>query len=157
MKLRSVLVSSEIQKQIDNFKKEGKQLVVVDDWVLSTHKKLINQLNHIYILNRKYQARRNGLRQRDNLSTEELKIAGLPYALGFVKMPVGENVTYIDNNGTISELQEKAHSICSKYVEPTFDDRYKLKDVEVLIANVPQIMSNLKSYSSTNISRDSNN
>lgn len=155
MKIRSLLVSPEIEKKLEEFKKEGKELVIIDDWVLSTHKKLMNKLNHVYVLQRKYQARRTGLSQRDNLSKQELKVADLPYALGFVKIPNNEKVSSIDNNGTIEELRTSAFEIYSRYVQPSFDERYKIDDGEVILVDVPKIMSSMKNYSNKVINRDS--
>lgn len=154
MGLRSKLVSSEIEKRISDFKDQGKSLVIVDDWVLSTHKKLMKNLNHIYVIDRKYFARRNGIQQRDDLSKQELKIADLPYALGFVKIPNSQNVTSISNNGSLEELQAKALEVYSSYVEPTFDERYKLDNGEIVLINLPKIMSNVKNYSEKITNRD---
>lgn len=147
MKLRSMLVTPQINEKLSEFKKEGKELVVIDDWVLSTHKKLMNKINHVYILDRNFFARRKGMKQRDDLSIEELKISDLPYALEFVKLPIGENVTHINNNGSLNDLQEKAFIELSKYVTPTFDERYKIEPNKLTPVNLSKLMSSVKNYS----------
>lgn len=156
MRVRSKLVTPEIEKRVSNFKEEGKSLVIIDDWVLSTHKKLMKDLNHVYVLDRKYFARRQGLQQRDNLSKQELKVSDLPYALGFIRVPNNEKVTSISNNGSLEELQSKALEVYSQYVSPSFDERYKINEGEVTLANVPTVMSNIKSYSDKIVNRDLN-
>lgn len=147
MKIRSMLVYPQIEELLSEFKKEGKELVVIDDWVLSTHKKLMGKINHIYMLDRNYFARRSGMKQRDDLSLKELKVSDLPYALGFVKIPQGDNVTHINNNGSLEELQEIARGECSKYIAPTFDERYKIEPSTLAPVNLTKLMSSVKNYS----------
>lgn len=144
MKLRSMLVMPKIEKQINDFKKDGKSLVVIDDWVLPTHKKLYRKLDHIYVLERKYLDRRESYKERDALSTEELKIADLPYSLGLIKVSNAENVSKISNNGSIKDLESNAFEVYSKYVEPTFDERYKIDNPFQTLSQVSKSVSRLK-------------
>lgn len=155
MKLRSMLVMPEIESQLNAFKEEGKELVLVDDWVLLTHKNLLKRLNHIYVLERKYLDRRKGFQERDALSREELNVADLPYALGLLKKPEGANVTTITNYGSIDELETKALEVYSKYVEPTFDEKYKLEPKEIILSTITKAMNKTKNYSKSSISKDS--
>lgn len=144
MKLRSWLVMPEIEQQINNFKKEGKELVLIDDWVLSTHKKLAGKLDHIYVLERKYLERRKSYQERDGLTKEEVKVSDLPYALGLVKIPNSDKVTKIYNNGTIEELEANALEVYSKYVAPSFDERYKVENPIQTLSRVSKSVSKLK-------------
>lgn len=148
MKLRSMLVMSKIEKQLSKFKKDGKELVLIDDWVLSTHKKLLKKLTHIYVLERKYLDRRRSYQKRDDLSKEEVKISDLPYALGLVKIPNSENVTRISNNGSIEDLYASALEVYSKYVEPTFDERYKIKTPIQTLSQVSKTVSRVRDSNS---------
>lgn len=139
-RVRSMLVSNSIEKQIDEFEKEGKQLVVIDDWLLTSHKKLQSKLTHIYILNRRFTERRKSLKLRDGLSTEELRITDLPSALGLLKMPSGKNVSAIKNVGTLEDLKDKAQKVYSRYITPSFDERYKIEETNITLVNMPKIV-----------------
>lgn len=144
MKVRSRLVSGSIERKIEEFRNEGKELVVIDDWLVNSHKKLLPRLNHIYVMNRKYLERRKSLKERDALSREELNITDFPYALDFVKIPKGSNVTNIKNDGTIEDLKQKALDEYSKYVAPTFDERYKVEDGEITYIDMPKVVKVMK-------------
>lgn len=142
MKIRSILVYPKIEKEIERFKNEGKELVIIDDWVLMTHKKLLNKLSHVYMMERDFIVRRNDLKKRDALSSKELKISDLPYALGFVKFPK-KSCSYILNNGSIEDLDKQVAREYSKYISPTFDERYKIVDSKPL-ANIDKAISSVK-------------
>lgn len=128
MKLRSKLIEKNLNKKIEEFNNEGKDLVVIDDWALSTHKKLFNKFNRIYTVERPYLSRRKGIQERDALTTKELKVNDLPYALGFLKPAKGENTATIVNDSTIQDLQNKADLEYERLVGLTFDEKYSCKD-----------------------------
>lgn len=154
MALRNKLISKELNKRIDDFKKQGKSLVVIDDWAITTQKDLMKRLSHIYYMHRDYNIRREALKERDNITTEEAKLYDLPYALKFVKAPRPSRsvkakfykgldreikpkkddgfdssieITYIPNKGTIEQLYEKAEAVYREKGELTFDERYSLR------------------------------
>ena len=128
MKVRSKLIEKDLHKKIADFEKSGKDLIVIDDWALSTHKKLYKKLNRIYTIERPYLSRRKGIQERDALATDELKVCDLPYALGFLKGAEGENTEIITNSGTIRELQDKADLAYEKLIGLSFDEKYSCKD-----------------------------
>lgn len=128
MFVRSKLISKELDKQIEEFRKQGKSLVVIDDWALSKNKKLLNRCNHVYTLQRNYMNRRAGLRKRDGLTNFELKTCGIPYALGFIKPPIGEKCSVIRNNGSLEELYKHAEKVYERYVGLSFDEKYSLRN-----------------------------
>lgn len=127
MLVRSKLVEKELTKQIEMYKRDGKGLIIIDDWALVTHKKLLPKINHIYAINRDFLTRRKGVQERDDLSTEELKVNDLPYSLKFIKPPIGENASVIQNNGTIEDLYELADLEYERLGELTFDEKYSLR------------------------------
>lgn len=130
MKLRSFLVKPGLQSKIEQYKKEGKELVVVDDWMVGSHKWLKPKLNSLYVVKRKFLDRREGLKIRSALTAEELKVWDLPYAKGFVK---NKNASYIiQNNGTLEGLECAAQRVYERYVTPSFDDRYGVKKEDLL-------------------------
>ncbi len=128
MKVRSKLIEKGLNRKIEDFEKSGKDLIVIDDWALSTHKKLYKKLNCIYTVERPYLSRRKGIQERDALTTDELKVCDLPYALGFLKRAEGENTEVITNNGTLKELQDKADLEYEKLIGLSFDEKYSCKD-----------------------------
>ena len=152
MAIRNKLISKELNKQIDDFKKQGKSLVVIDDWAITTQKELMPKLSHLYFMQRGFGERREALKARDNITTKEAKLYDIPYALKFIKPPrlnksvkakfykglekeikphKGDRpeleVTYIANNGTIEELYAKAEEVYRQRGELTFDERYSLR------------------------------
>lgn len=129
MAVRSKLIEKDLSKKIEEFERNGKDLVVIDDWALSTHKKLYNKLNRIYTVERPYLSRRKGIQERDALTTDEAKVYDLPYALGFLKRAEGENTEVITNSGTIKELQDRADLEYERLVGFTFDEKYSCKDI----------------------------
>ena len=75
MKVRSKLVAKPINQQIETMKSQGKEIIVIDDWVITTHEDLYPRLNKIYYVERQFSERREGLKERDDLTLEELKVA----------------------------------------------------------------------------------
>ena len=127
MKIRNKLIGKELEKQIEEFKRSGKKVVVIDDWALTTQKKLLPKFSHIYAMKRRFSDRRKGLTQRDAISIEEAKLYDLPYALRFIKVPKQLNVTSINNYGTIEELYASAEEVYQSIGELSFDERYSLR------------------------------
>lgn len=123
---RSLLVRKRIDIQIKQYVAEGKRVVVIDDWVLPTHKKLYKRLNKVYYLDRGFVARRKGLKERDDLSEDDIKITDLPYSLKFIRKPQDEKVVVINNKGNLDVLRQRVREEYEKLCEPTFDERYKV-------------------------------
>ena len=128
MAVRSKLIEKQLNKRIEEFKSGEKGVIVIDDWALSTHKKLFPKFNHVYTVERPYLSRRKGIQERDALTTKEAKVNDLPYALGFLKPAVGQNTSIIKNDGSIKELQNKADLEYERLGELTFDEKYNARD-----------------------------
>ena len=77
--------------------------------------------------NRKYLSRRQGLRERDHITSEEAELYDLPYALSFVKIPNGKNIKTIGNNGTKDDLYKIAQQVYESWGDVPFDERYSLR------------------------------
>lgn len=144
MAIRNKLIGKELERQIEDFKRQGKRVVVVEDWALTTHKKLFPKFNQVFVLQRNLTSRRQGLKERDAISSEEAKIYDLPYALKFVKPPKQNNVRTISNNGSIENLYQKAEEEYQKIGELSFDERYSLRgkinfrDVAIKLGKIKQ-------------------
>lgn len=152
MAVRSKLIEKELNKQIDEFKSSGKGVIVIDDWALPIHKKLFPKLDHIYTVERNYLSRRKGIRARDALTTEEVKVNELPYALKFFKSATGSNTSIITNNGSIEDLQNKADLEYEKLGELTFEEKYFVKEkIDLRKATHNLNRNNLKQPEYTNL------
>ena len=151
MKIRNKLIGKELERQIQEFKKDGKRLVVIDDWALPTHKKLMPKFSHIYALKRRFTDRRRGLTQRDAISIEEAKLYDLPYALRFIRVPKQSNVISIYNYGSIEDLYASAEDVYQSLGELSFDERYSLRgkinfrDVAIKLGKVKQLGEHARS------------
>ena len=109
MAVRSKLVEKELNEKIAELKISGKRVIIIDDWALPTHKKLVPKLNQIYFLKRGISTRRDALRKN-------------------IEAPKGAKVSVIYNNGTFEDLFQKAEEEYEKIGELTFDERYSLKE-----------------------------
>lgn len=136
LKIRSMFVQKELENKINELKLDGKDLIVIDDLFLTSHKKLFEKCDRLYVLDRDYLERRNGLRQRDGLTRKELRVSDIPYSVGNIKIPSGDNVINIFNNGTIEDLEKKAEEEYEKIGEISFDERYKIKSPEIRLKTV---------------------
>lgn len=147
MTLRNRLIGKELKNKINEFKKQGKSLVVIDDWAITTQKELMPELSHIYYMHRDFGMRRKALKTRDNISEMEAKLYDLPYALKFVRPPKRDSgkVTYISNKGTIEELYSKAEEVYKERGKLTFDERYSLRgkvnfrDVAIKLGKIKEL------------------
>lgn len=145
MGVRNKLIGKELERQIEDLKREGKKLIVIDDWALPTHKKLFPKFSHIYAMKRRFTDRREGLKTRDNVSLEEVKLYDLPYALRFIKIPKQSNVSSIYNYGTIEDLYASAEEVYQSLGELSFDERYGLRgkinfrDVAIKLGKIKQV------------------
>lgn len=145
MSIRNKLIGKELERQINEFKRNGKSLVVVDDWALPTHKKLLPKFSHIYVMKRKFIDRRIGLKQRDNITVEEARLYDIPYSLKFIQVPKGSNVSSINNYGTIEDLYASAEEVYQSIGELSFDERYSLRgkinfrDVAIKLGKIREV------------------
>ena len=145
MKIRNKLIGKELNRQIEEFKRDGKKLIVIDDWALPTHKDLLPKFSYIYAMKRRFTDRREGLKQRDNISVEEAKLYDLPYALRFIGVPKQSNVIPVSNYGSIEDLYASAEEVYQSLGELSFDERYSLKgkinfrDVAIKLGKVKQL------------------
>lgn len=128
MSLRAFLVKKPILRKLEGFKKEGKSLVIIDDWALCFQSKdVLDRINTIYVTERKSLKRRIGLVSRDNMSLREVTIGDIPFALKYVKYP--SEYIRINNDSTKEELFAKAKKVYQEYIPPTFDERYKINNL----------------------------
>ncbi len=127
MFIRSKLIENELNNKIQELKLQGKKVIMIDDWALPTHKKLIPKLNQIYFLKRGIATRRDALKERDQLTKHELRVYDIPYATKNIDAPKNAKILTIYNNGTFEDLFQRAEEEYEKIGELTFDERYSLK------------------------------
>ena len=138
MKLRDRLTKKAFERRIEELKRQGKDIIVIDDWMLASHKELCKKCRKIYLVSRRFTQRRMGLQERDSATIEETKVADIPFALGFAKRPIGPKVEVIQNYG---DLEELSALVDEKYQEIGilgFDEKYQIKD-EGIKAKLRQI------------------
>lgn len=144
MAIRNRLIGKELERQIEELKRNGKKVIIVDDWALPTQKKLFSKFNQIYVLQRDFAGRRQGIIERDGVSNDEAKLYDLPYALKFIKIPKQSNIRKVYNKGTIEELYQKAEEEYQSIGELSFDERYSLRgkinfrDVAIKLGKIKQ-------------------
>ena len=126
--LRNKIIEREISRQIKEHKRDGKRVIIIDDWALLANSKLVNKMDHVYVLKRKFISRRTSVRNREDATIEDQKVNDMPYALGFIGKEVYLNSSIITNFGSIEELYEKAESEYQEIGELSFDERYFVKN-----------------------------
>ena len=140
MKLRTKLIEKELLKKIEDFKLDGKEITIIDDWALPYQNKIFHKLDKIYTLERDFLERRDGLKQRDALTVRELRVCDIPYSLEHIKLPEGENVVKILNKGSMKELKEQADREYEKIGMLSFDERYSIKS-QINLANIAKTVN----------------
>lgn len=128
MKFRSLLIKKSMLDKIEMFRRLGKEMIFIDDWALNTHSYIKNELSEIYVIQRPFVSRRTALRDREDWSVKESKVWDIPFAFNFYKVPEGENVTTLNNEGTIEEWHEQAERVYERYHTKTFDEKYVLSN-----------------------------
>lgn len=126
--LRNKIIEKEISRQIKEHKRDGKRVIIIDDWALLANSKLVNKMDHVYVLKRRFVSRRCSVRNRDDATVEDQKVSDMPYALGFIGNEVYLNSSIITNFGSIEELYEKAETEYQGIGELSFDERYFVKN-----------------------------
>lgn len=125
MFVRSKMIEKELNRQIEALKLQGKEIIVIDDWVLFSHKNLMPKMSKIYFVERRFQTRRQGIKDRDNSTSEEMKVNDLPYALKICDTI--ENAQIVSNNGTLNDLQRIVDEEYEKIGIKSFDERYCIR------------------------------
>ena len=132
MFIRDRITRKELDLRIENFKRLGKDIIVIDDWMLSTHKKLYSKCSRVYVVTRNSIERRNGVLSRDQLTLSEINVMDLPFALKYVQMPTGNNVIEVKNGGTIEDLKSRMEEEYLDIGVMGFDERHRITDEKTL-------------------------
>ena len=126
------MTRKELERRIEEFKRQGKEIIIIDDWMLCSHKDLCKKCKRIYVLGRKFTQRREGIIIRDNSTIEEAKVGDIPFALGYVERPKGINVEIINNYGSLEELKAIMEEKYDQMGVKGFEEKYKIKDKSIL-------------------------
>lgn len=125
--VRNKMIQKPLESKIEELKREGKTLIVIDDWLISTNKDLCKRLDKIYIVKRNFLDRRESMRLRDDATRTELRISDIPYANGYFATLTGDNVIEILNKGTLKDLCKIADKEYENLGELSFNERYSLR------------------------------
>lgn len=126
--IRNILLEKKLENRIRELKLAGKKIILIDDMYLESNKKLFSKLDRVYAIERDFVTRRQCLKSRDDLEDEDVKIADLPYALGFFKESSGKNVKKIVNKGDIDYLRQIVDKEYEELGEQSFDERYSISE-----------------------------
>ena len=132
MKFRDRITRKAFERRVQELKSKGKEIIVIDDWMLATHKGLCEKCKRVYIVGRKFTQRREGLQKRDSATIEETKVIDIPYALGYVKRPRGLNVEVINNYGSLDDLRIVVDEKYQEIGVLGFDEKYRINDKGVM-------------------------
>lgn len=128
MFVRDRITAKEFECKIESFKRQGKDIIVIDDWMLNSHRDLYVKCSSVYVITRNFIDRRNGIMSRDNLSLQEVNVKDIPFALKYAKIPDGEDVKIIKNDGTLDELRKRMEQEYLEIGVMGFDEKYQIRD-----------------------------
>ena len=115
MKFRARLLKKRIDGKIKELQDNGKDTIIIDDiFIKFLH--IYNYLDRIFVVERNYVERKEALKQRDNLTLQDVVASDIAHFKGVYKeVSKGNNVEKIFNNGSRELLTEKAKEIYEKY------------------------------------------
>lgn len=115
MKFRNLLVTKYIENEIQKLQDKGKDIILIDDiYIKFLH--IYNNLDRLFVVERNYNERKEALKQRDDLTLQEVVASDIAHFKGVYKeVSKGKNVEKVFNNGTRESLTEKAKEIYEKY------------------------------------------
>lgn len=128
MFVRNKMAEKEIERKINDFKRQGKDIIIIDDWMLNYNKKLYSKCNKIFVVKRNFIDRRKGIMTRDQLSLQEVKVADIPFALKFTMLPEGDNVEVINNKGSLDDLKRQMEEKYQEIGVMGFNEKYQIRD-----------------------------
>lgn len=124
MKIRARLIKKPLEERIKSLQASGKEYALIDD-VFIKHLNVYKDLSKIFIIERPYAVRKEALKERDDLTKEEIVANDIAHYKGnYKEIVLKNNIEKIENNGTEKELRIKANNIYTKHFV-TFKDKYK--------------------------------
>ena len=145
MFVRGKMVEKDLEEQINRLRLEGKKIVLIDDCFLKVNKKVFNKLDKIYVLERDFTSRRQGVRIREDATEEELRLKDLPYAIGAYKECTGDNIKKIKNPNSLEGFKRIIDEEYEQEGELSFNERYYVGDKVNLQKRIVSSLENLKS------------
>lgn len=149
MAIKKVLIKKEIEKRIKNFKKQGKDAIIVDSTHLQylTNKEIYNKT--IYIT-RAYEDRKKSLEERDDITKEEMLERDIPFKRKFSKVKLREYDYVIENKYGEEELKAASEKIYDEVVgKKTFEERYVIKQKDSSHKNIVRTPKKVSTKSRT--------
>lgn len=144
MFVRGKLVEKGLEEQINKLRLEGKRIILIDDCFLKVNKKVFNKLDKIYLLERDFISRRQGVKIREDATEEELRLKDLPYAIGAYKECTGDKIKIIKNPNSLEELKKIVDEEYEQEGELSFNERYYVGDKVNLQSRIVNSVDSLK-------------
>ena len=127
MRARATLISKSVKLKIEELKKEGKTVIIVDDIFLQ-YQKYFNDLSMVFLIERPFIDRRLAVMERDGVSKKDAVTSDIVHtSKNYRDFLHRVNLIKIYNTKGKEELQEESEQIYRKYLAP-FKDRYRVKD-----------------------------
>ena len=124
MRFRAKMIEKFLDLEIQKFKNEGKEFVIIDDIYIKYHK-IYDDLSKVFIIERNYVERQHALKKRDNITKEELIARDMAHFNGnYKEITLTDNSEKVLNNGTEEELRIKVNNIYNKHFI-TFKEKYR--------------------------------
>ena len=124
MNIRAGLIKKSLNERIEKMQSEGKEYVLIDE-IFIKHLDVYKDFSKIFIIERPYCARKEALKERDDLTKEEIVANDIAHYKGnYKEIALKDNIEKIYNNGTEQDLRIKANDIYTKHFI-TFKDKYK--------------------------------
>lgn len=141
--VRRKLVEKPIQRKIQEFKLQGKDIVIIDDWRLEEHRQIYSKLRKVFFVKRNFVERRAGILDRDEISLDELNVMDMPYALKYKSQKINPNYEIIENSGSLDELKQRVDREYEELGIMGFDEKYRItdKNVQAQISRIGKTVS----------------
>lgn len=129
MRFRAKVVEKPLNNKIEEYRKQKKDIVIIDDIFLKYHK-CYKDLNRIISMQRPYKERRNAVIERDGISKKEVVSYDVAHTKNNYRDDIYKvKVVKIDNKSDMQDLRKKAE----KFYRSILLERVSIREREDII------------------------